>query len=247
MPLTLAQNLSKAQEYYQQAAAVIQSDYAARAPNQSTQVTPRELTAAVDQFFSLAKRLDRHDDAESMALAEDEISEIGDFGLQLLGDLATWARQLGLADAGEKLGNVALAVAGWIVRHHGEIRTPELIVDTLAQLANRTNDHDELTEVMETMSAVLDAISGPLKQDLEASNPGRPLRVLQFNRAIVATRTHSPENMRRVFDEFVSMFPGEAAEFFTQGMEQMTKLDYPEPVRKIMRKYYDQWCEGKLH
>ncbi len=80
-----------------------------------------------------------------------------------------------------------------------------------------------------------------IQQDLEKTNPGRPWRVLHLNRAIVATRTHQPDVMDEAFALLTQHLPEDAADFFTQGMEQMELLNYPPHVREVMDRYYRKW------
>jgi hypothetical protein len=42
--------------------------------------------------------------------------------------------------------------------------------------------------------------------------------------------------------------PEDAPRFFTEGMQQMEALNYPEPVREVMEKYHRQWTVNRaLH
>ena len=80
-----------------------------------------------------------------------------------------------------------------------------------------------------------------IARDLETVNPGRPWRLLNLNRAIVATRTHQPEVMEEAFSALAAQLPDDAPGFFTQGMEQMELLNYPPQVREVMDRYYKKW------
>ncbi len=244
--MVLPPKLSDARVRHQQVSAEIVTNYNSRSPRVTDQVTPPQLSEAIDQFFSVAMRLDR-EQGEDGAILQDDVSQIGDYGLQLMTDLARWAQQLALPDARQEVALAALGAANWIIRHQGEIRAPEIIVDALADVANTTRDPETLKELEQFMTAILKALAAFIQQDLEKSNSGRPWRVLHVNRAIVATRIHDVGTMTRVFDEFVQALPEEAPRFFAQGMEQMKKLDYPAPVRLIMKKYYDTWSPRQVH
>ena len=97
------------------------------------------------------------------------------------------------------------------------------------------------------MGRVAQATANLIKQDLEKNNPGRPWRVLHLNRGIVATRTHNPELMEKVFDDLVRYLPEDAAAFFAEGMQQMEELDYPQHVRQVMHRYFDLWTRPRMH
>jgi hypothetical protein len=97
------------------------------------------------------------------------------------------------------------------------------------------------------MGRVAQASSSAIKQDLEKNNPIRPWRILHLNRGIMATRTHNPALMERVFDDLVRYLPEDAPTFFAEGMQQMEALNYPQPVRQIMGRYFDRWTRPRMH
>ncbi len=239
-------DLCEARTRHRQASAEVVENYTARAPLATDQVTPSQLSEGIERFFSLAARIDR-DCGDRGAVIDDDITQVGDYGLQLLSDLTAWAAQLGAEYARYELQLVAVDVAHWVIRHHGELRTPEIVVDALAVVANTTRDIEELKQLEEFMTDAINAMAAPIKRDLEKTNPGRPWRVLHVNRAIVATRTHETNRMVRVFDEFVDALPEEAPAFFTEGMNQIDKVDYPERVRKIIKSYHDLCCPQVMH
>lgn len=239
-------DLAYVRNLYRQASNVIIQEYERRAPDRTDQVTPGQLAEAIEQFLIVATRLDR--DAEHAdTVGSNDISQIGDYGLQLLGDLSHWASQLDLELPKHKLEDTALATASWIIRHEGQIRTPEIIVDGLARLANSTEDTSDLRVLTLFMSDVINALADVLREDLEKSNPGRAWRILHLNRAIVATRSHQPELMDKVFGELTVALPEDAPGFFTEGIAQMDKLDYPQHVRAIMQRYFDDWGRRVMH
>lgn len=244
--MVLPTKLSEARARHQQVSAEIVTSYESRAPLVTDQVTPSQLAEAIEQFFTVATRLDR-EQGETGVIIKDDVSQIGDYGLQLLTDLARWAQQLALDSARREIALVSLGAADWVIRHQGEIRAPELVVDALADVANATQDPETLKQLEQFMTATLQALTAFIRQDLEKTNPGRPWRVLHVNRAIVATRTHDPDTMTRVFDEFVQALPEAAPQFFAEGMLQMSKLNYPQHVRSVMEKYYDVWCRRVMH
>ncbi len=242
----LSVKLSEARVRHRQVSADIVTNYESRAPLATDQVTPSQLAEAIEQFFAVAIRIDR-EHGETGAVLNDDVSQIGDYGLQLLHDLANWAHQLALEDARHEIALVSLGAADWVIRHQGELRAPELVVDALANLANTTQDPDELKQIEQFMTAALKALTAVIQLDLEKTNPGRPWRVLHVNRAIVATRIQDPDTMIRVFDELERALPEEAPRFFAEGMAQMNKLDYPQHVRDVMEKYHDVWCGRTMH
>ncbi len=200
----------------------------------------------MEQFFAVALKLDREEGETGPILSED-VTQLGDYGLNLLLDLIAWAGQLGLRPLTAELQKISIAVADWIVRHQGEIRTLDPVVDGLAALANTMSEAATLEKMADFMSGVLQATAPAIRQDLADPNPARPWRILNINRAIVATRSHNPVLMERIFDELIKALPDDVSDFFAQGMQQMVALDYPPAVRAVMARYHAALTEHKLH
>lgn len=243
---TTIPDLQTAIAQYRTAAKTVVASYAARRPDKSAQVTPESLATGLGQFFTIAQRLEG-EAAQQGPASPDHVSQLGDYGLTLLVDLAAWAGQLGLSEQRQALEALTLPVADWVVRHGGELRALEAIVDRLAYLANHTKDPARLESLCQFMTRIVNAASALIRQDLEKSNSGRPWRVLQLNRAIVATRTHKPALMERVFDELTLALPEDAPRFFAEGMQQMDALNYPPHVRAVMSRYFDHWTRRTMN
>jgi hypothetical protein len=94
------------------------------------------LVDGVKQFFAIATRLD--DGAES--LTRTDISQLGDYALNLLAEFGALVGSSGETDGAFEVSPVILAVAGWIIRRDGRIGTLEPVVDALADTANHTTD-----------------------------------------------------------------------------------------------------------
>ena len=246
MPTTLPPNLAEATLRFQHAAAEIHETYEARRPSETDQVTPAQITEAINQFFDVITRLDR-EEGEVGPIYKDDVTQLGDYGMTLLTDLGAWAGQLNLSTARHDLEIVILGAADWIMRHQGQIRTLEPMVNALANFANRMHEPSALEPLARYMGRVIQSSANLIKEDLEKNNPGRPWRVLHLNRGIVATRTHNPAIMEQVFDDLVRYLPEDAAAFFAEGMQQMEALNYPPQVRQIMGRYFDRWTRPRMH
>ncbi len=245
MPTTLPPSLAEAKLRFQHAAAEINDTYEARRPNETNQVTPTQLSEAINQFLDIITRLDREEG--EIGPIKDDVTQLGDYGMTLITDLAAWAAQLNMPTARHDLEIVTLAAADWIMRHQGQIRTLEPVVNALANFANRMHDPSSLEPLATFMGRVIQASASLIKEDLEKNNPGRPWRVLHLNRGIVATRTHNPTIMEQVFDDLVRYLPEDAAAFFAEGMHQMEALNYPPQVRQVMGRYFDRWTRPRMH
>ena len=178
----------------------------------------------------------------------DDVTELGEYALELFDQSIHWAKHLDLQDVFETLQLFSIAMARWIAGHGGELLHLEPVVDALGRAANGAHEPGELLTLYQAMEEVVDATAAAIQQDLDKSNPGRPWRILHMNRAIVATRTHQPDVMEQAFAALVKHLPEDAPGFFTQGMEQMDLLDYPPHVREVMDRYYRKWSVNRsLH
>jgi len=245
MPI-LPEPLEMATVRYRRAADLILETYAARAPARSSQVVPTQLDEGIARFLRMARQISETG-PRAAHMEETDVTQLGDYGLTLLSDMVSWASQLDLRAPKHELGLVIISVADWIIGHEGKLQTLQSLVDALAVFANSTLDPNELTALAQFMGRVIAATTGPITQDLEKTNPGRPWRILHLNRGIVATRTHDLELMAEAFDEIIAHLPEEAPRFFTEGMEQMVALDYPDRVQELMRSYFDSFTRPRMH
>lgn len=242
----LPPSLSEATLRFQHASTEIIDSYEAQHPDEENQITPTQLAEGVNQFLSTITHIDQIE-GESGPINKEDPTKIGDYGMSLLTDLGAWAMQLNLAVPRQDLEIVTLAAADWVVRHEGQIHTLEPVVNALANFANRMHETSLLEPLTLFMGRVAQATSSAIKLDLEKNNPIRPWRILHLNRGIVATRTHNPALMERVFDDLVRYLPEDAPTFFAEGMQQMEALNYPQPVRQIMGRYFDRWARPRMH
>ncbi|MGE5154108.1 MAG: hypothetical protein ACM3ST_08840 [Bdellovibrio bacteriovorus] len=173
-------------------------------------------------------------------------------GLNLLSQLADLAARLHQPQTARAIEGLALPLACWLMRRGAELTHPEPVINAAAALANNLRDPDELAALYLLMSEVVEGMSPRRTQEASGDRPGpateRPWRVLLLNRAIVATRSHRPNLMVEAFQAVCEHLPDDAPSFFREGMGQMEPLNYPQPVRDVMDRYYHLWCAGqRLH
>ena len=243
---SLPPSLAEATLRFEHAARDIIDTYDARRPAESSQITPTQLAEAIEQFLAVITRIDE-EEGQTGPISNDDVTQLGDYGISLLTDLSAWAAQLNLPVPRQDLEIVTLGAADWIMRHEGQIRTLEPAVNALANFANRMHEPSSLEPLTLFMGRVVQASAKFIKQDLEKNNPGRPWRVLHLNRGIVATRTHNPALMEQVFEDLVRYLPEDAPAFFAEGMQQMEALNYPQPVRQVMGRFFDIWTRPRMH
>ncbi len=220
-------------------------------PTDSPGNHPALLAEAMVQLAEVLKRIERdagilgdakdQGEALSSSLAPKEVNELGDYGLQLLSELAAHAAQLGLEGRARELQDLTFPFALWIVRHGGELQALEPVVNALAMLANQIREPTALEELSLCIGELVEGVAPALRQDLDNTNPLRPWRVLLLNYSIVATRSHQPTLMEKAFEALIQFLPEEAPYFFREGMEQMDALNYPPQVREVMERYYQEW------
>ena len=174
--------------------------------------------------------------AEPGGFDEDELSMLGEFGLQRLQELAQAAAAVDQPGHAAELSLMALPFALWIARQGGELRYLAPVVDALAAEAN-SRPRGEAMKALYGASCELVEAASPRAQSGEPAGT-HPWRLLLLNRAIVATRSESPELMEAAFDAVVEQLPLDAQRFFAEGMEQMAIIDYPDQVRDVMHRYY---------
>ncbi len=209
--------------------------------------TPPLLVDTFQQLFDAMRRTE-YDTRSGNQPGGDAVTELGEYALGLFEQTLDWASRLKLPEVHENLQIQTISMARWIGRHGGKIQLLEPVVDALAQQANTTRDPAELLVLYQAMGEVVDNTADVILEDLEKTNPGRPWRVLQMNRAIVATRTHQPDAMDVAFQALVTHLPQDASRFFSEGMEQMDLLNYPPHVREVMDRYYRKWSiDRSLH
>jgi len=180
-------------------------------------------------------------------LSRKELSEIGDHGLQLLDTLCEWAQALNLSYQHNQIRAIMVMVALWVARHGGEISSIDSVVNTLADIANSTTEQDALAELSYMMGELVNAVSVNSRFDFDSTNTQHPWRVLNFNRGIIATRSHDTRIMEIAFEDLIRNVPEDAERFFQQGMQQMEELNYPDYVRKVVSHYYVQSKTRVLH
>ena len=205
------------------------------------------LAQALEQLTDVMTRVE-NDRLSASDTTPADITEIGDYALQLHEALSAATSQRGLGGQQLPLASLAINIALWIAHQGGQIETLEPVANALALIANSSREPAELRELNGVMTEIIAAVSSVISQDLEKMNPGRPWRVLLLNHSIIATRSYDTDLMEDAFSFLSSKLPEDATRFFSEGMEQMDALDYPPHVRAVMEKYHRQWpLKRSLH
>ena len=191
------------------------------------------LAEAFEQLLDVMTRAE-NDRQTAGKTGEGDVTELGEYALQLAENLAARTARLQQDDHRRTQASLQIGLALWIARHGGIIDTLEPVVDALALYANTTQVPQTLEDLYAIIRTIAGAVSPVISQDLEKINPGRPWRVLLLNQSIVATRSHNTALMEEAFGMLTDKLPEDAGRFFTEGMQQMDALDYPRHVRELM-------------
>lgn len=231
----LPADLAYLRDQLSELAATLQERWESMTTGDDDSDSPRLIGDASTQLLDMLNLSTRGQ--TSTSIKPTEITALGEYGLHLFADLETMAARLESPEIQARIEQLTLPFALWIARHGGEIRNLAPAVNALAQLANRASEPREMASLYAQCCELIDAAS-PACEEGRIEND-HPWRLLLLNRAIVATRSHKPELMNAAFDAVVEqLLPADAQRFFSEGMEQMSALDYPDHVREVMKRYY---------
>lgn len=200
------------------------------------QVTPTDLVDALEQLLEILERNPADDPTEAMR-EEGEADKIGNHVMNFLHDLGVYSDRLELPETTKELQQVAIAVAMWLASWEAPIRTIDMVVNGLGQLANETGDTEELRRILEMMERTAENAGPDIKADLETTNPYRAWRILLLNTAIVAVRAQDAEAVRGSFERLKQRLPDDAEAFFAEAAKQAEEGDFDPEVAELVRSY----------
>lgn len=200
---------------------------------------PEVLMDAMSNLFDL---LYIHE-TDKGSLTSKELTELGDYGLDMLHRLAENTEALGFANH-QNFETIAYPLALWLARHGAEISILYPVVSTLARMANRLTEPAQLEILFQQTGEIIEALSIRITQDLQQTEPGSPLSVLLINRAIIATRSLNLDFIEMSYQVVRDQLPELAHGFYAEAMEQMELLNYPPDVRDLVEDFYNH-SKGK--
>ena len=200
------------------------------------QVTPTQLVEALEQLLEILER--NPADAPTEAMQEEgEADKLGNHAMNFLHDLGVYSDRLELPETTQELQQVAIAIAMWLASWQAPIRTIDMVVNGLGQLANETEDSEELGRILDMMDRTAEHAGSEIKADLETTNPYRAWRILLLNTGIVAVRAQDPEAVRRSFDRLRDKLPDDAEAFFAEAAKQADQGGFDPEVTELVRSY----------
>ena len=215
--------------------------------DESTQVL--KMIEALRQSIQIMLRLNSDVASNKQPdMGADEITQIGDYALNLLEEVSVSCASRGMQEQMLELHRLSLPIIHWLKTHGGEVKKLDIVVNAIASYANTLQDKKQLEVLCKLIADIVEITDTEIKQDLEATNPMRPWRILNLNWGIVATRTHNAEIMQQVFEQLINNIPADTQQFFNEGMQQMDIVGYPDSVREVMQKYASGFgVDGVLH
>ena len=269
-PMTLylnSTNVNDITEALDRACCTVLSAYEASPGNfniHQTQLRPNQIAEALEQFIDIMQMVELDytskvlisnspekflvnfsDEQERHPLDQEEISEIGNYGLELIQNLGDWAEQLELSEEKLHLHTIMVVVALWIARRGGYLTTLDTVVETLSSMASACYEPQVLTELSDVMGELINAVAHEIRNG-DDSLQGT-WRVLNINRGVIAARTHDPDVMEPVFTQLVNNIPEDAPTFFEQSMQQMDELEYSIQAKTLMCRFFQQCASPVLH
>ncbi len=245
MPIELEITMHDQQEQARALLSDIQGLAENKQSNTPLQALDNKTLKGLIQLYTIGSNIE--DPKSNVDIDPNDITQIGEYGFNLLTELLQWAHNNHRRGFSKTTHQLILSLSLWVTKHQGELHTLEPIVDAFAQTANKTADRDQLKQIVSMMDKIITSCSNVIKNDIEKNNPLRPWRVIHLNRAITATRSYDTELMRHVFQQLMSAFPHDAANFFSEGMHEMDKHNYPENVREVLQEYFNKYSRPKMN
>lgn len=221
---------------FENAARSVTESFQRAGPFPGQEVTPPLLIEALTQCLAITAM-----DGKANTLSPADVDKIGKHALECVSDLALWAHQLGLASERDAIENLALDFAQWIAGSGGTISVLEPVVNALARRANASHTPETLAALLHLARELVTHADPRVGNDLESANPDQPWRILNFNLAIIATRTQKPELMHAAYDLLEQNLPHECAAFYQEGVQQAQKQVYEPLVREILQQRLAKW------
>lgn len=223
------------QQTFEDAARSVTESFRRAGPFPGQEVTPPLLIEAITQCLAITSA------SGSSDMPPREVDKIGTHALECVSDLALWAHQLGLDRERDTIENLALDFALWTADNDGTISVLEPVVNALARRANASHAPDSLSALLDLAHELVGHVDLRLANSLESANPAQPWRILNFNLAIIATRTQNPERMNAAYDLLEKNLPHECAAFYEEGVQQARKKVYEPHVQEILRRRLAKW------
>lgn len=221
---------------FDQAAAALIAEFERTGPYPGQEATPPLLAEAVRECLETCRQVD----AGELELPLEEIDELGSSALECLADMALWAWQLKLDDQRTAIEDLALDMALWIAKNAGEISVLEPVVNALAREANATRDNAALHALFERACSLIAHVAPAISESADQADL-QPWLTLNFNCAIIATRTQDADLMNAAYDLLETHVPAHCRAFYAEGVREAAKPVYGPHVAAMMGERLAKW------
>lgn len=195
----------------------------------------------IDKFLSSAQ-----DDSSSHHEQEESFNTRANELILLIDRLMVFSSQIQHQESFSYFEEFLFLFSLWFAKSGGVITQLTPLVNLIAALSNRLREQSVLRQLWANIEILINATEQSIQDDMDDRDPRRPWRVLLLNYAITATRTHDPVLMEKTFQFLIQNLPDDLKQFFTEGMSQMTALNYPQEVKDVMEKYYQQYATQEI-
>ena len=199
------------------------------------EVTPPLLSDALKQCLNVFGEPE-----SANRLSADELDELGTHALNCISDLALWAAHLQLESDRAAVEDLGLEIAQWLAAHQVPIAVLEPVVNALARRANAIHEPERLVQVARLARQLVAGVADVTHANLASADSWR---IFNFNYAIIATRTQSPQLMNEAYDWLEANLPAECPAFFEEGVREAQEAVYGPHVGKAMRERLAKWTE----
>lgn len=207
----------------------------AQSATEEQALSPEELCLAMRRLSVLLMQIDESEEGDE-PLGATELKALGTHGLHLISALADAARSYRMIDQAKEIQRQCVPFAVWLARHGGELTDLQPMVNAMAELADGLTRPDDLAQLHQQMSEIIDAASPSLSEEQVSD----PWRLLLLNRALVATRSQKPQLIQISYDAVIEALPDAAPQFLAEAMEQMDLLNCPPTVRALVEGYFQR-------
>jgi len=181
------------------------------------------------------------------ALSYAELTEIGNYGLELMQTLSEWADKLHLADEQRQLQSAMIVVSLWIARHGGSLITLRAVTDILSEVVNAPIEPLLLNVLCELTGELVNAAANEVKSPEALNHQRSTWCELNISWGRLALRTKDMNMIQTVFDSMVKNIPEELSTFFENVVIQLDTYGFPMPVQDVIKSYYQRYTVSILH
>ncbi len=204
---------------------------------------PRILQQAWQELCNVIERIEK----SSNQLTQQELNEIANHGIKLHLQAISWIERLQAQELVRPILKSLLFFSAWAGQRNCELDEIEFIINALSEYSNRAKEQSELQELAQISNKIIHAFPKALQAESDSTDPGKPWRVLLLNNAIIATRSNQDQLIEQAYQLIGKHLPEDAPGFFAEAMRQMEKINYPDNVKILARRYYELWHEQTMH